>query len=308
MTREEIYGYSGSGIFCLLIFILLYLTVLKTTVKSGEEGILVQFGTVDSSSGLFNPRSGEPRNLTSNQETVQQTGQTSELPSVAQLKTQNNTTPLNTNTSANKSTSPPVITQNIENTAAIENARKEQEERNRIEAEQRAQRAKEQEDQRKRDAINQQITGAFGSNTSNSDISVPGGTGDGGAYGSNASGTNQGGTGTSGSGLQGNPNSKSSVGSPTGTGYGEFNLGGRILGAGGLPRPDYNVQEEGKIVINVTVDTKGNVIFTEIGKGTTIDNETLRKSALEAAKKAKFNSITGTNNQSGTITYKYQLR
>ncbi|MGL4492001.1 MAG: energy transducer TonB family protein, partial [Tannerellaceae bacterium] len=32
------------------------------------------------------------------------------------------------------------------------------------------------------------------------------------------------------------------------------------------------------------------------------------KSALDAAKRAKFNSISGTNNQAGTITYRYTLR
>lgn len=34
----------------------------------------------------------------------------------------------------------------------------------------------------------------------------------------------------------------------------------------------------------------------------------MRKSALEAAKRATFNSISGANNQSGTITYVYKLK
>ena len=76
-------------------------------------------------------------------------------------------------------------------------------------------------------------------------------------------------------------------------GYGSFNLNGRSIGAGGLPRPAYTIQEEGKIVINITVDPKGNVIFAEIGRGTNIDNASMRKSALDAAKRAKFNSISG---------------
>ncbi|MDR2388444.1 MAG: TonB family protein [Tannerellaceae bacterium] len=90
-------------------------------------------------------------------------------------------------------------------------------------------------------------------------------------------------------------------------GYGTFNLNGRSIGSGGLPRPEYSVQEEGRIVINITVDPKGNVIFAEIGKGTNIDNSSLRQSALNAARKAKFNTISGSNNQSGTITYNYRL-
>ena len=68
------------------------------------------------------------------------------------------------------------------------------------------------------------------------------------------------------------------------------------------------IQEEGRIVINITVDPKGNVIFAEVGRGTNIDNASMRKSALDAARKAKFNSISGANNQSGTITYVYKFK
>ena len=77
--------------------------------------------------------------------------------------------------------------------------------------------------------------------------------------------------------------------------------------SGGLPRPSYNSQEEGKIVINITVDPNGNVILAEIGRGTNIDNASMRKSATDAARRAKFNKIQGSNNQSGTITYIYKL-
>ena len=85
-------------------------------------------------------------------------------------------------------------------------------------------------------------------------------------------------------------------------------MNGRSIGAGGLPRPAYTIQEEGRIVINITVDPKGNVIFAEVGRGTNIDNASMRKSALDAARKAKFNSISGANNQSGTITYVYKFK
>jgi outer membrane biosynthesis protein TonB len=226
VTKEELYGYTGSTIFCLLIFLFLYLTVIKTTVKSGEEGILVNSGTVNLSSGTFEPKSGEPQGETDRPKPVQQPVTEPETPPVVQQNRQKNITP--------------PITQNRENTAAIEAAKKKQEEKDRLAAEQRAQQAKEAEEQQKRNAINQQVSGAFGSS---------------------ASGQNQKGTGATGSGIQGNPNSTSSAGSPSGTGYGEFNLGGRSIGAGGLPRPAYSVQEEGRIVINITVDPNGNVIF-----------------------------------------------
>jgi TonB family protein len=296
MTKEEIYGLTGSGIICLLIALFLFVTVLQTSVKAGEEGILVNFGNVDLSTGNFEPRRGEPRGEADNpvptppqqNPPVQQN-----VPAQQNVPSQERITP-NVQRRPQNNAAAPALTQNLENTAAIETARKEQEERNRIEAEQRAQQAKEQEEQRRRDAINQQISGAFGTSDN---------------------GPNQRGTGTTGTGIQGNPNSTTSAGSPTGTGtgqsgtgYGEFNLGGRTLGRSGLPRPDYSAQEEGRIVINITVNPSGIVIFAEIGRGTNIDNINLRNSALEAARNAKFNSINGNNNQSGTITYHYRLR
>jgi TonB family protein len=90
--------------------------------------------------------------------------------------------------------------------------------------------------------------------------------------------------------------------------YGSFSLSGRTLGTSGLPRPAYVIQDEGRIVVNITVNPQGRVIFAEIGRGTTIDNEAMRRSALEAARRASFNSIEGTHNQSGAITYVFNLK
>jgi TonB family protein len=281
-TKEEISGFIGSCIFCSLLFLILYFTVLRTEVKAGEEGILVNFGTVDLSTGTFEPNRGAPRSEVEAPTPVP-TQPTPQKPTVSKPVTQ----PTVPQKPQAKPSTPP-ITQNLEQTAAIEAAKQKQIEQDRIAAEQRAAQAKAAEEQRKRDAINQQVSGAFGTATGN---------------------PNQSGTGQTGTGIQGNPQSTSGTGSPTGSGgYGEFNLGGRTLGPGGLPRPVYSIQEEGKIVVNITVDPRGNVIFAEIGKGTNIDNNSMRNSALEAARKAKFNNINGNNNQSGTITYKYSLR
>jgi TonB family protein len=182
----------------------------------------------------------------------------------------------------------PVITQTAEQTVALNAANKQKQEQQ-AEQKRRAeeQRKKEAEEQRKRDAINQQMAGAFGSG------STPQGN----------EGTASSGTGNQGS-LQGN----AATGAYSGTGsYGGFDLSGRSLRSGGLPRPTYSVQEEGRIVINITVDPQGNVIAAEIGRGTNITHSAMRTSALEAARKAKFSAITGNNNQSGTITYNYKL-
>ena len=162
--------------------------------------------------------------------------------------------------------------------AAAANKAKEEAEKKRLAEERR----------KKEQAISNKVAGAFGIGSQE--------------------GNSQGDAG-SGTGNQGSPFGNSDHGANEGVGgYGSFNLNGRSIGAGGLPRPAYTIQEEGRIVINITVDPKGNVIFAEIGKGTNIDNGSMRKSALDAAKRAKFNSISGANNQSGTITYLYKLK
>jgi len=270
LTKEEITGFAGSLLLCILLLLLLYFIVIRTTVKSEEEGILVNFGTVDWSSGTFEPRA---------QGTDRVIPQEESAPPAERVPV--------------PEYNPPVITQETEETVAIQAAKREEEQRKKAqeEAEQRRlaeEKRKAEEEKRRRDAINQQVSGAFGAGTSDQ---------------------SQEGTAQSGAGNQGSSQGNAPTGVYQGVG-GEgntFNLTGRTIGSGGLPRPAYSVQVEGRIVVNITVDPKGIVIFAEVGRGTNIDNETMRHSALEAAKKATFNSISGTNNQSGTITYNYKL-
>lgn len=92
------------------------------------------------------------------------------------------------------------------------------------------------------------------------------------------------------------------------SGYGTFDLGGRSIGGGGLPLPIYNVSEEGKVVVSITVNPQGKVTTTSIHKDTNTMNAALRKAAEEAAKKAQFNTISGLDNQIGTITYYFNLK
>ena len=117
------------------------------------------------------------------------------------------------------------------------------------------------------------------------------------------------GTGATGSGIQGSPTGNSAEGQSTGVGgYGTFDLNGRSLGSGGLPRPIYNVQEEGRVVVTITVNPAGQVIHTSINKRTNTANAALRKAAEDAARKATFNAVGGVNNQTGTITYYFKLK
>ena len=130
-----------------------------------------------------------------------------------------------------------------------------------------------------------------------------------GALGKGAQMTGNKGTAARGTGTEGSKEGNSSTGAKTGTGgYGTFDLGGRSLGTGSLPKPVYNVQEEGRVVVNITVNPAGQVISTSISPQTNTVNSTLRKAEEDAAKKARFNTIDGVNNQTGTITYYFNLR
>lgn len=181
----------------------------------------------------------------------------------------------------------PLITQTTEPTIDVEALREEErrraaiaEERRRIEE---AERIRRQEEARRRE-INEQMSGLFGESA--------------GSRGS-----------TEGTGTQGVSTGNSSQGSPAGNGgIGSYDLGGRSLGSGGLVQPRYNVNDYGTVVVNITVDPNGNVINTEIGRGTNTPNTALRNEALRAARNTKFNAITSPNNQQGTITYRFNLK
>lgn len=89
---------------------------------------------------------------------------------------------------------------------------------------------------------------------------------------------------------------------------GTFDLNGRSISGDGLPRPVNTVQEEGRVVVTITVNPAGQVIATSINLRTNTSNPALRKAAEDAAKRARFNAINGVDNQTGTITYYFKLR
>ena len=273
-NKDDLYSLLGSVGFHLLILLVLSLTILSTVVPEEDSGVLVNFGNVDEAAGTFEP-------LNTGQEPMEET------------------TPPPPPTPAVETAKEELVTQDVEESVALAEAKKKKEEQrkkeeaikreqDRIQKEKLEQQRLADAQRQKELAIKNKVDGAFGAGS--------------------AAGSSQG-SGETGSGNQGSPFGNSDHGANDGVGgYGSFSLNGRSIGAGGLPRPAYTIQEEGRIVINITVDPKGNVIFAEIGKGTNIDNASMRKSALEAARRAKFNSISGSNNQSGSITYRYSLR
>ena len=130
-----------------------------------------------------------------------------------------------------------------------------------------------------------------------------------GAFGKGSQMTGNKGTSVGGTGTEGSKEGNSSTGAKTGTGgYGTFDLGGLSLGTCSLPKPAYNVQEEGRVVVNITVNPAGQVVATSINPQTNTVNSALRKAAEDAARKARFNTVDGVTNQTGTITYYFNLR
>ena len=273
-NKDDLYSLLGSVGFHLLILLVLSLTILSTVVPEEDSGVLVNFGNVDEAAGTFEP-------LNTGQEPMEET------------------TPPPPPTPAVETAKEELVTQDVEESVALAEAKKKKEEQrkkeeaikreqDRIQKEKLEQQRLADAQRQKELAIKNKVAGAFGAGS--------------------AAGSSQG-SGETGSGNQGSPFGNSDHGANSGVGgNGSYSLNGRSIGNGGLPSPTYTSQEEGKIVLEIKVDPKGNVIFAEIGKGTNIDNASMRKSALEAARRAKFNSISGSNNQSGSITYRYSLR
>ncbi len=106
------------------------------------------------------------------------------------------------------------------------------------------------------------------------------------------------------------------TGYPNASGY--YGIGGD--GSGGnyrlsnrsalnKPKPDYPCNEEGKVVVKITVDQSGKVIAAEPGaKGTTNTASCLLTEAKEAALKTKFNQDSkAPTKQIGAIIYNFSL-
>ena len=122
-------------------------------------------------------------------------------------------------------------------------------------------------------------------------------------------GTGGEGKGTStGSGQTGNPDGTQGAQGGNGKGNGAgYSLGGRSL-RGTLPVPSYESPKEGNVVVRIKVDQSGNVVEVEAPyKGSYNHDDTMVRTAKEAAKKAHFNADpTATEFQWGTITYRFR--
>lgn len=103
----------------------------------------------------------------------------------------------------------------------------------------------------------------------------------------------------------GNPNADNYQGNPGSGGGPSFSLKGRTAKL--LPKPDYNSNEQGTVVVKIWVNNNGEVTRVEAGqRGTTTSDRTLWKLAESAALKARFSPDSDApEDQTGTITYRF---
>ena len=163
--------------------------------------------------------------------------------------------------------------------------RKQREEQARLEAERRAEEQRLAEERARQAAIEQEkrdkaaaLGGLFGNNQ----------------QGAQGSGTTQG---ASQQGSQ-NPVGHGSMGGNS------WSLTGRNIKA--LPRPSTQFNQEGRVVVDIQVNSEGKVISATIGEGTTVSDYQTCQVALEAARKAEF-SASDNKIQVGKITYTFKL-
>ncbi|MFA9392850.1 MAG: hypothetical protein ACERKD_23785 [Prolixibacteraceae bacterium] len=149
-------------------------------------------------------------------------------------------------------------------------------------------------EQAKIDAINKRAENVFGGSSTGQTNNSSTSSGQGATYGGGNQGTA---TGTPGANTYGLGGGKGIT----------FNLSGRS--AETLPKPSYPGQEEGVVVVQVTVDKSGIVTKAEPGvKGTTSLDAGLLNSAKQAALSTRFNEDKNAPAfQTGTITYRFVL-
>ena len=290
MDRRKKGEYIGAlGALLVHVAVIALLILVSFTVPQPDEdagGVPVMMGNVESARGFDDPSLVDVDVLDEDAAAPAET--TPELPSEQDLLTQTEeetvTLKLKTEEPKKETVKPKEVAKPKEPVKKPEKTEAEKA----AEAKRLAEEKAERERKAAEEAARKRVSGAFGK----------------GAQMEGNKGTSAGGTGTEGS-KEGN----SSTGAKTGTGgYGTFDLGGRSLGTGSLPKPAYNVQEEGRVVVNITVNPAGQVISTGINPQTNTVSSALRKAAEDAAKKARFNTVDGVTNQTGTITYYFNLR
>lgn len=271
LNKEQMHGVVGTAIVHIILLLILLFVVIDKPIPKEEEGVPVVLGNVERSKG---------------------DGYT-----YTEVKVAPQPAPKPVKVKPVKSPADPLITQNTEKTVDINSAEEKKKDApkkvektpEQLEAERKAreEERKRQEAEKMAREANAKIAGAFGKGNTMADKGAT----------------------DEGKGSEGVVDATESTGVTKGSGgYGTFDLKGRSLGKSGLPRPEYNVQDEGRVVVNITVNPAGQVVGATFNQRTNTINKSLRDAALKAARKAVFNSVSTVDNQMGTITYYFQLK
>lgn len=311
-SRSKRIGFVGTLLFHTGIVALLFFFGFRSPLPlPEEEGILINFGNTDQGAGRKRPtssqsrppRKSKPKPVQKKKEVVKAVKKTASSPKEKLLTQNTEDAPALPSTEEvakrkAKEEKAKKLKREQDQARKIEAERKRLEEQKRLEEEKAEQerlaelereRLAEVARQEKIAKINNKTKNAFGSGSSNAS-----------SQGKTFPSGNQGKT-------NGSPDSNNYTGSGLGNKGYSFDLKGR--NSISIPKPKYNLQESGKVVVEVTVDRNGKVTSARPGvSGSTTANITLLEAAKRAALKATFNSDSkAPAYQRGTITYHFQL-
>jgi len=287
IPSEKRKGFVGTAVIHAGLFVLMLIIGFSTPPPVTEEmGILVNFGTDESGLGIV-----EPSPAPAVEETVPP-------PPPAQNVVTDEEEPLLTQNNEEapevKKVDPDAERKRREQIEAERIRREELEaERRRIEQAEAERRRIEAEQKRQEEIASKTraaLAGAKNAGTSSTSEGVAGGPGN-----------------------QGSPTgSVDSQNRGEGGGLGDSGISYSLEGRGvqKLPRPKYNYQEGGRVVVEVSVDRSGKVTQATAGiKGSTTLNENLLRVAREAALETRFDPKPDAPPvQKGSITYNFILK
>jgi len=279
---------------------LLYFGIMASTPPPVDEGIMVNFGDSETGFGMEEPAPGDPQPAPDPVESASPK-------QIVQPPSNKNVPPVDDDD---------VLTQDDEETVAVKTPVKKKEIKKVVDPEKQrldeAARIKKAEDLRIKREQEQLLAQAAAEERKIGEINkraknVFGGGGKGSP---DSKSTSQGVT--YGPGNQGSPGGVANSdnygpGGGTGDSGVSFSLDGRT--AQSLPKPEFLGNEDGKVVVMVTVDKSGRVTKADAGvKGSNTTNPELLAAAKKAALEARFNvDGTASSFQTGTITYRFVL-
>ncbi len=281
-------GTVGTVIFHIILIAILFAAGFTSTPPQAEEGLLVNFGTDDFGSGMIEPSQAAYQDpatsvpvpqpvVTSPEKAINTQDYDKEAPEIKKVT--------QTDPEAEKKRADELEAERIKQ-AELEA------ERIRLEQEELERKKKEEEERRTQEILDKTknlLTAGKNTGTTSTGEGAKTGTGNQGVTTGNVDATMRG------------------VGSGQGIDGTSWSLAGRS--ALELPKAKYDIQEEGTVVVTITVDPTGRVVDAVPGaKGSTTINEYLLKTAKEAALLAKFDpKPDAALLQKGTITYFFKL-